>query len=505
MNHTRKIVIIGGGIAGLCSAVYALKCGYEVEVLEMNDIAGGLAMSWRREPYTFETCLHWLVGSKPGADFHSWWQEVCDIDKLTFVNLDEFVCMQNERGEVLHIWTNVDRLEQELLRRNPLDVPAILDLTRAIRTFGKFRLVDPSGGFGENWVNLLHDVPCFPLLHKLSKMSGRQYGARFADPLLRAFFSNGDVGKMSSIAMILSLAWMNEGNAGYCIGGAQALIRLIEEKIHAFGGKIRFNARVEHILMDQDTAVGVLLAGGETVRADWVISAADGHSTVFDLLGGRYLDQATRRLYEQGETFASYLQVSMGIACDLSDQPPMTSRVLVNPILIDPATELSSVGFRFFHYDPTFAPPGKTAVTCLLPTRNFEYWMHLRQANPPRYHAEKHRVAGTVMELLERQVPRVHGNIEVVDVSTPATIARYTANWGGSMEGWLVLPGEGFKPMPNTLPGLQRFVMAGQWVMPGGGLPSGPMTARAAVKLICRHDHVAFEPHAEPKRELVGA
>ena len=47
-QNGRKIVIIGGGIAGLSAAVYALKCGYEVEVLEMHDMAGGLAMSWRR-------------------------------------------------------------------------------------------------------------------------------------------------------------------------------------------------------------------------------------------------------------------------------------------------------------------------------------------------------------------------------------------------------------------------------------------------------------------------
>src|ERR1700758_5586211 len=101
ITNGKKIVIIGGGIAGLCTAVYALKCGYEVEVLEMHDMAGGAAMRWRPGPYTFETCLHWLVGSCPGGDFHSHWQEVCDIDKLTFLDPEEFVRITTENGDGL--------------------------------------------------------------------------------------------------------------------------------------------------------------------------------------------------------------------------------------------------------------------------------------------------------------------------------------------------------------------------------------------------------------------
>jgi phytoene dehydrogenase-like protein len=188
---------------------------------------------------------------------------------------------------------------------------------------------------------------------------------------LRSFLSTGDVGKLSAIAMVLSLAWMNLGNAGYCIGGSQAIIRLIEEQIAALGGTIRFKARVERILVENDTAVGVQLAGGEIVKADWVISASDGHSTIFEMLDGKYADAAIRKTYDERELFASYLQVSLGIALDLSDQPWMLTRLLDVPIQVDPATELNNVGFRFFHFDPTFAPPGRTAVTCLLPTRNF--------------------------------------------------------------------------------------------------------------------------------------
>jgi phytoene dehydrogenase-like protein len=310
---------------------------------------------------------------------------------------------------------------------------------------------------------------------------------------------------MSAIAMILSLAWMNTGNAGYCIGGSQALIRLIEDKIKSLGGKVRFKAKVERILVENDTAVGVKLAGGETVAADWVISAADGHATIFDLLGGKYVDAATRNRYDEKELFASYVQVSLGVALDLSDQPPMTTQIIESPLIVDPGTELDHVPFRFFHFDPTFALEGKTAVTSVLPTRNFTYWTDMRHNDPASYHAQKHRVADSIITVLEKRIPGVRKAIEVVDVSTPASVIRYTGNWKGTMEGWLVEPGASFKPLPNTLPGLSRFVMVGQWVMPGGGLPSGPMTARPALKMICKQDRVAFTPWSDSQKTALLA
>src|SRR5579863_429203 len=102
MNRNgRRVVMLGGGIAGLSAAVYALQCGYEAVVLEMGEIPGGLAMSWGRGPYTFETCLHWFVGSKPGGELNGIWREVFDIDRLKFVNHEEFVRIETEHGDCL--------------------------------------------------------------------------------------------------------------------------------------------------------------------------------------------------------------------------------------------------------------------------------------------------------------------------------------------------------------------------------------------------------------------
>ena len=499
-QDSRKVVIVGGGIAGLCAAVYAQECGYQAEVLEMHDIAGGLATSWRRGGYTFETCLHWLYGSNPNGPMHSQWLEVCDIDKLTFVNHEQLGCIEKEGGGSLTIFTGVGRLEKEMLNRAPRDAAAIRRFTSAIRRFGKFKMPDPCANWAANLSTLLRDVPYMPLLRTLSGMSCKEYGKRFNDPLLRGFFGEGDMGQLSAIALFFSLAWMNQQNAAYAVGGAQALIRLIEDRLVSQGGRVRFATRVDRILVENDAAVGVQLAGGETVAADWVISAADGHATIYDLLGGKYTSRAIDKTYNELETFPSYLQVSLGVAMDLAGQPVSLTRLLDLPLLVDPGTDLNQVSFRLFNFDPTFAPTGKTAVTCFLPTRNFAYWVHLQERDPAGYRAEKHRIAEAVIAILEKRFRGLRQAIEVVDVATPATVIRYTGNWKGSMEGWFIGPGARFRALPNTLPGLRQFTMVGQWVMPGGGLPSGPMTARPAVKAICKRDGVPFTPR--PKEAL---
>ena len=46
--------------------------------------------------------------------------------------------------------------------------------------------------------------------------------------------------------------------------------------------------------------------------------------------------------------------------------------------------------------------------------------------------------------------------------------------------------------MDKTLPGLADFYMVGQWVMPGGGLPTAVMSGRYVTQIICEQDKKEF-------------
>jgi len=115
-----------------------------------------------------------------------------------------------------------------------------------------------------------------------------EYGARFTDPLLRRFFGSG-LNEMSAMAILMSLAWMNNKNAGYPIGGSPAFIKPIEENFLALGGRIRFKAAVKTITAQDGRASGVVLENGERIAADAVVSAADGQATIFKMLEGKYI------------------------------------------------------------------------------------------------------------------------------------------------------------------------------------------------------------------------
>ena len=48
-ENKKKIVIVGGGIAGLSAGIYGKLAGYDVDIYEKNPIAGGQCMGWNRK------------------------------------------------------------------------------------------------------------------------------------------------------------------------------------------------------------------------------------------------------------------------------------------------------------------------------------------------------------------------------------------------------------------------------------------------------------------------
>jgi phytoene dehydrogenase-like protein len=57
-----RLLIVGGGLAGLSAGCYARTSGFDVTIVEHNLALGGVCTAWRRGPYLIDGCIHWLTG-----------------------------------------------------------------------------------------------------------------------------------------------------------------------------------------------------------------------------------------------------------------------------------------------------------------------------------------------------------------------------------------------------------------------------------------------------------
>lgn len=493
---SKKICIIGGGIAGLSVGSYLQMNGYNTEIHELGGVPGGLCCAWKKDQYTIEGCIHWLVGSSHRDNLYHLWNELLDMKNLEFIEHDTYMYIEGSEGEAVTVFTNIDRFEQEMLETSPEDRLLIKEFADAVRKFSGLSLpVDKAPelysalDMGKMMVKM---SPYLNAAKKWLKMTAGEYALKYKSPLLQKTFQHLFIPEMSVFFLIMTLGWMNKRSAGYPIGGSYKFSRLIEKRYKDLGGKINYRSKVEKIITEKDTAVGIRLENGDEVKADEIISAADGYYTIYKMLGGKYIDKNLKKMYDDCRIFPSYVQVSFGVKREFKDVPSIISFPAKKPIIIDPKTTLNDISLRIFNFDSTLAPKKSTLITSTLPTNNTDYWISLREKDKSTYSAEKSRIANHLVEALENRLGDVRSNIEMVDISTPATVVRFTNNWKGSLEGWLLTPEVGLKQLPSVLPGLKNFYMVGQWVMPGGGLPTALISARNTTQVICKKDGKKF-------------
>jgi phytoene dehydrogenase-like protein len=496
----KSIIIIGAGIAGLSAGCYGQMNGYRTQIFELHDKPGGLCTSWKRKKYTIDGCLHWLVGSGPSNSFYRIWQELGALPGPHIIDHDEFITIEGEKGKAFVVYTNVDKLEQHMKELAPQDGKVIEKFTNAVRDCAKVDMpIDKAPelyGPLDGPKALAKMLPFLKIMNTWKKISIQDFAQEFTDPFLRQVFPlTFNLPDFPMMAVLMTLAWMQQKSAGYPEGGSLEFSRTIERRYLNLGGKIHYHSPVNKILVKDGKAVGVRLADGTEHRGDIVISAADGHATIFQMLEGKYIDKKVQEYYEQLPLFPPLIQVSLGVARSFEGQPRLLLYHLKQPVVIA-GKEEKLLGVEIYNFDSTLAPPGKTVLDVKL-FSDYEYWKSLKQ-NPKLYKAEKKKIANQVIDLLDQRFPGLAGQVEMCDVATPMTWERYTGNWQASFEGWLITTRNFGLSMSKTLPGLENFYMCGQWVEPGGGVPSAALSARNLIQVICKNDKKSFVVNVPP-------
>jgi len=500
---SKSIIIIGAGVAGLAAGCYARMNGYRTQIFELHTLPGGLCTAWERKDYVFEGCLHYLLGSGAGQPYNDIWQELGVAQTRRWIDHDEAMRVIDGQGRQLVVHVDPDKLEAEMKALSPQDSRTIETFTKGIRQFRRFDMSllqrKPRSLMGMlDWAQLGWTMMPFlgPLL-RWAPVSAQDFANRFRDPFLRRavaeLFGWSQIPMMGGLSL---LAAMSSRNAGVPEGASLEFARTLEKRFLDLGGELEYRAQVEKILVERDDqgrarAAGVRLYDDREFMADHVVSAADGYSTIFYMLGGEFLSRSTRRHYDGHLPMHSQIQVSLGVARDVSQQAHWVTHLLDKPIRIA-GEDRTALMVKNYCFDPSLAPAGKSVIVVMMPT-SYGYWQRIYGHR--LYDTEQDQVAEIVIDFLEGIYPGLRKDIEVVDVATPLSYERYTGNWQGASSGWLLAKQTmlmNLLGVEKTLPGLDDFYMAGQWVEPGGMVPVVAMSGRNVIRMICHHDRQPF-------------
>jgi phytoene dehydrogenase-like protein len=493
-----RVLIVGGGIAGLSAGSYLQMNGYETEIFELHR-AGGLCTSWKRKGYTIDGCIHWWVGVNPKDPFYPTLDGLFDMESLPKIVYEEFWSMEGEE-KVLRFMGNLDKFEAELKAISPQDGKSIEELISMARKMASLSLPgDKAPEVMNLWEKLRIMGKMLPVkrIFNTGKLTIDEFAQRFQSPLIRKFISLFSWWEGPILGIIMNAACFHNKNAGYPIGGAEELTKRLVQRYQSLGGKLHEYSKVNKIVVEEGVAKAIELENGKKYRGDYIVSAADGHDTVVRMLGEPYADKEKKKLYFSKKFIPrkSYVYVSLGVAREFKDSyKPYVYFFLKKPLKIG-KSEITNVGVTIHNFDPTSAPQGKTLLTMMLPVYDTEYWVKMRGGNRSEYEVRKKEIADHLIEEIDTHFGNVKNKVEMIDVATPVTYIRHTNNWNGC-SGWDDFSLSINKPK-KEIKGLKNFYMCGHWVG-DVGISGAAQSGRDVAQILCKKDGKKFTPLKRP-------
>lgn len=455
-------VVIGSGVGGAAATLLLAHAGLKVTLLEKNPTLGGSCAGYEKRGFRIDIGTHMFsrgprgplgaVLRRVGHDGAIPFRQTPDIAELRAIGRD---------GRLLRVVVpasrrRLPRLVWELARVLELSPREALDAARL-----------------------------FTHLLAMSDDEVERWNHRSVEDLLLAFAP--DEGVVAIFAFLLGLYFVlpfwevSAGEALWCfrrmvrdhwlsypLGGSRAVPTTYVDLARRLGARVRTGAGVRKVLVDGGRACGVVLASGDELRADVVVSTSSVRTTALHLVGEQHLPpdwvERARRLR------GSYIAVQAKLALD---RPLLEAGAIVggvgdrHDLLRLSLAELRELFTDVTHgkvprvvpfycpvpsnFDPSLAPPGKQLLTVCALAPTSDVARGAPGADPHGAWEE------AMLATLRRVVPHLDDHVEFMDRFS----VKFIEHWIGKEHGPAISTGQTpdqvgpYRPTVRTpLPGL---------------------------------------------------
>jgi phytoene dehydrogenase-like protein len=266
-------------------------------------------------------------------------------------------------------------------------------------------------------------------------------------------------------------------------GGMASVAQAFAASATAAGAQLRLSTPVKRVLVENDRAVGVELANGETIRARQVISNADPKTTFFKLLGVANLDTGfvrrlnnVRQLGRAGKLHLALRELPKfsGLGADA-----LGDRLVIGPSMdylerafnpskyreypTEPMLEISLPSVR----DNSLSPSARHVLSAVV--------QFLPYDDSDSREASKAACLDSIMVMLERYAPGIGALVEHAELVTPFDLEQQFGMSGGHWHHAAMGFDQFFftRPLPGAAQHrtpVEGLYLCGAGCHPGGGV-----------------------------------
>lgn len=495
MTNHYDTLIIGAGHNGLVAAAYLAKQGKKVLVLERRAIIGGSVVTESfGEDFTADAV--WTGGTlRPDI--------IKDL-KLALPNVNEkpaFISLQPDGNHLTLDAESIKRISEKDAARFPefvrfMDKAAgILDTAYAtiMPRLGTLPRLPLNFNIREGYgllelgleLRLAGRKDMLNFIRALPMTAQELLDEYFESDIVKAAiasvgihgFTLGPMGAGTGYTLIHN--WMNRGGlANVNVGKAGEITQALANAIKASGGEIRTESEVKSIKVESQIAKGVVLANGEEILANQILSSADPKHTLLKLVGAQDLPPEfvwhTQSIKMRGSVAKVHLlldDVETGLA-------PVQGRLQESPL---PATFVLAPSIKYLERAYDAAKYGEISEKPYLEVTtsgnvvsiHFQFAPYQLKTSDWRLNSKK--VEKLAIDTLSEYFPNLQSLISNSHVITPLDLeTTYGLTEGDLNHGQLMLDQFLFmRPMPgwsNHKTPIDNLYLCGSGVHGGGGV-----------------------------------
>lgn len=499
-------IIIGSGMGALSTAALLSKQGQKVLLLERHYTPGGFTHVFKRKGYEWDVGIHYIGEMQRESSLMKKLFDYITDGQLKWADMGEVYDRIIIGDQHYDFVKGVTNFKAKLISYFPEEENAInqyislvFEAIKKGRSYYITKALPPFlnkliGGFLKRSFYKLSDKTTYDVLRSLTS------NERLIKVLTGQYGDYGLPPKQSSFAMHATVARHYFDGGSFPIGGSSQIVATIDPVIEKAGGTILVSAAVKEVLIENNTAMGVLMEDGKEIRADKVVSNA-GIITTYNQLLPSYIVEKHRLRSQLKKITPSVAHASLYIGLNGSPeelQLPKTNfwvypehkdhdscvedylKDLDNPL---PVAYLSFPSAK----DPDWSNryPGKSTidVITLVPYDTFELWEDTRwKKRGEDYEAKKEYFAQRLLEVVYKHLPQVKGKVDCYELSTPLTTKHFTNYHKGEIYGLDHSPERFRQDFLKPKTPIKNFYLTGQDVVTcgvGGALFSGVLTATA--------------------------